>query len=61
MAGNTGNNFSTADDSETKLKASQIIVDESKRMIRQVNELLELSRMQAGQGKMAQELVDVPE
>lgn len=50
-----------ANDDETRQKASQIIVDESKRMIRQVNELLELSRMQAGQIKMAQELVDVKE
>lgn len=51
----------TAADDATRQKASQIIVDESKRMIRQVNELLELSRMQAGQIKMAQELVDIKE
>lgn len=51
----------TAGDNETRQKASQIIVDESKRMLRQVNELLELSRMQAGQVKMTQEPVDVKE
>jgi signal transduction histidine kinase len=51
----------TADDTETKTKATQIIVDESKRMIRQVNELLELSRMQAGQVKMVKEPVDIKE
>ncbi len=51
----------TADDHATRQKAAQIIVDESKRMIRQVNELLQLSRMQAGQVKMAQELVDMKE
>jgi two-component system, OmpR family, sensor kinase len=51
----------TANDEETRLKATRIIVDESKRMIRQVNELLELSRMQAGQVKMIKEPVDVKE
>jgi signal transduction histidine kinase len=51
----------TASDEATRQKAAHIIVDESKRMIRQVNELLELSRMQAGQVAMAQEPVNVPE
>jgi len=51
----------TADDSDSKLKAAQVISDESKRMIRQVDELLELSRMQSGQVQMAQELVDIKE
>jgi len=51
----------TADDSDSKLKAAQIIRDESKRMIRQVDELLELSRMQSGQVQMARELVDIKE
>ncbi len=51
----------TAGDNEAKLKANQIIVDESKRMVRQVNELLELSRMQAGQVKMAREPVNIKE
>jgi two-component system, OmpR family, sensor kinase len=49
----------TASDEETRQKAARIIEDESKRMIRQVNELLELSRMQAGQVKMAKEPVSI--
>lgn len=49
----------TASDEATRRKAAGIISDESKRMIRQVNELLELSRMQAGQVKMANEPVDL--
>ena len=51
----------TAGDDKAKLKAARVIDDESKRMIRQVDEILELSRMQSGQLKMAQELVDVKE
>ncbi len=51
----------TASDEATRQKAARIIEDESKRMIRQVNELLELSRMQAGQVKMAKEDVDIKE
>ncbi len=51
----------TAGDEETKLKAARIIEDESRRMIRQVNELLDLSRMQAGQVKMRKEPVDIKE
>lgn len=51
----------TADDEESRRKAAQVIEDESKRMIRQVEELLELSRMQSGQLQMAGELVDVKE
>jgi signal transduction histidine kinase len=51
----------TAADEETRKKAAGIIVDESKRMIRQVNELLELSRMQAGQIKLSQEDVNLRE
>jgi len=51
----------TASDSDARLKAAHIIEDESKRMIRQVNELLELSRMQSGQMQMARELVDIKE
>lgn len=49
----------TASDEATRQKAAGIIADESKRMIRQVNELLELSRMQSGQVKMAREQVDL--
>jgi len=51
----------TAGDNDTRLKAAQVINDESKRMMRQVDELLELARMQSGQIKMARELVDVKE
>ncbi|MEE8419235.1 MAG: HAMP domain-containing sensor histidine kinase [Dehalococcoidales bacterium] len=51
----------TADNEESRQKAAQVIEDESKRMIRQVEELLELSRMQSGQLQMAGELVDVKE
>lgn len=41
----------TAGDDATKLKAAQIISDESKRLKHQVDELLELSRMQSNQAK----------
>ncbi len=51
----------TAGDKKTREKATRIIVDESKRMIRQVNELLELSRLQAGQVQMITKPVDVKE
>ena len=49
----------TAKDSDAKLRAAEVIEDEAKRMIRQVNELLELARMQSGQLKIAQEAVDI--
>jgi len=49
----------TAGDSDTRSRAAQVIEDESKRMIRQVDELLELSRMQSGQIQMAREPVDM--
>ncbi len=49
----------TAEDEATRLRAAQVIEDEAKKMIRQVNELLELSRMQSGQVEMAREPVDV--
>jgi signal transduction histidine kinase len=51
----------TASDAPTREKATRIIVEESNRMIRQVNELLELSRMQAGQVKIARVPVDIRE
>lgn len=51
----------TAQDSEAREKAAGVIEDESKRMIKQVNELLELSRMQSGQLEISRELVDVKE
>ncbi len=49
----------TAADEETRQKAARIIDEESRRMIRQVNELLELSRMQAGQIKLTKAPVSV--
>ena len=51
----------TAGDKNTRLKASRIIQDESKKMMRQVDELLELSRMQSGQLRLAKEPVDLEE
>ena len=50
----------TADDPTARLRAAQIIKDESRRIIGQVDELLELSRMQSGQIQMARKPVDVP-
>jgi two-component system OmpR family sensor kinase len=49
----------TANDEETRTKAANIINTESKRMKRQVDELLDLSRMQSGQFKMTQETVNI--
>ena len=49
----------TAGDSEAKSKAAHIIEDESKRMIRLVDELLELSRIESGQIRMLHEPVDI--
>jgi two-component system, OmpR family, sensor kinase len=49
----------TASNDETRNKAMTIISEESKRMIRQVNELLELSRIQAGQVKLSHEPVNI--
>ena len=49
----------TASDDDTRLRAAQVIEDESKRMIHQVDELLELSRMQSGQIQMARESIDL--
>ena len=43
----------TADDEETRIKAAGIIASEARRLKRQVDELLELSRMQSGQSQMA--------
>jgi len=51
----------TAGDKSTKLKAATIINEESNLMRRQVDELLELARMQAGHLKLAQETVDISE
>ncbi|MFC1944451.1 sensor histidine kinase [Chloroflexota bacterium] len=51
----------TADDDVSRERAASIISDESKRMKRQVDELLELARMQAGQLKMEHEKINVNE
>ena len=48
----------TAKDSQAQSRAAEIIGDESKRMIRQVDELLELSRIQSGQMQLLREPVD---
>ena len=45
----------TASDEATKLKAAQIIDEESRRLRHQVDELLELSRMQSNQAKFQRE------
>lgn len=51
----------TARSRDAKLRAAQVIEEESQRMMRQVNELLELSRMQAGQIEMVRNPVDINE
>ncbi len=51
----------TAAGKDTRIKAAQVIEDESKRMIRQVDELLELSRIQSGQIQLARETVNIKE
>jgi signal transduction histidine kinase len=51
----------TAGDDTARQRAASIISDESQRMKRQVDELLELARMQAGQLKIERELVNLNE
>lgn len=51
----------TAKDSEAQSRAAQIIQDESMRMIRLVDDLLDLSRIESRQIQMSQEPVDVAE
>jgi two-component system OmpR family sensor kinase len=51
----------TAGDKQTMARAANIINVESKRMRRQVDELLDLSRMQSGQFKMTHETVNISE
>ncbi|OGO41843.1 MAG: hypothetical protein A2137_07205 [Chloroflexi bacterium RBG_16_58_8] len=51
----------TAADEVARQRAATIISDESQRMKRQVDELLELARMQAGQLKMEHEQVNLNE
>jgi len=51
----------TASDEETKLKAATIINEEANRLKRQVDELLELSRMQSNQIRIGNETVNIKE
>ena len=51
----------TAKGEEAQLKAATVIEDESKRMMRLVEELLEFSRLESGQITMVKEPVDVKE
>jgi signal transduction histidine kinase len=51
----------TAHSREAKLRAAQVIEEESQRMMLQVNGLLELSRMQAGQIEIVRNPVDINE
>jgi signal transduction histidine kinase len=51
----------TAADDATKLKAAQIIDEESRRLRHQVDELLELSRMQSNQINFRKERVNISE
>jgi signal transduction histidine kinase len=49
----------TAKNKAAQLKAARVIEDESKRMMRLVEELLEFSRLESGQVKMVKESVDL--
>lgn len=51
----------TAEDEPTRTKAAGVINSESKRMRRQVDELLDLSRMQSGQFNITRETVNISE
>lgn len=51
----------TAKDKEAQLKAAGVIEDESKRMMRLVEELLEFSRLESGQITMVREPLDLKE
>jgi signal transduction histidine kinase len=51
----------TAKGKDAQLKAATVIEDESKRMMRLVEELLEFSRLESGQITMVKEPVDVKE
>jgi signal transduction histidine kinase len=51
----------TAKGKEAQLKAATVIEDESKRMMRLVEELLEFSRLESGQVTMVKESVDLKE
>jgi len=51
----------TTGDRNAQVKAAGIIEDESKRMLRLVNDLLELSRLESGQADMVMEPLDLKE
>ena len=51
----------TADTDESRARAAGIIDSEARRLKRQVDELLELSRMQSGQAKIEHEPMDIAE
>ena len=51
----------TAENERSRQRSAQIIEDESKRVIRLVNELLELSKIESGQIEMQREIVSVAE
>jgi signal transduction histidine kinase len=51
----------TADTEEARRKAAGIIDSEARRLKRQVDELLELSRMQSGQARIERDPVDIAE
>jgi signal transduction histidine kinase len=51
----------TVKDEESQNKAASIIEDEAKRMIRLVDDLLELSKLESGQITMVREAVDIKE
>ncbi len=51
----------TAEDESTRRRAAQIIADESRRVAAQVDELLDLSRVQSGQVAMLREVLPVSE
>ncbi len=51
----------TAKDKHAQLKAASVIEDESKRMMRLVDDLLELSKLESGQVSMVKEPVDIKE
>ena len=51
----------TASDQASKTKSANIINEEAGRMRRQVDELLELARMQAGQLRLIKETIDINE
>jgi signal transduction histidine kinase len=51
----------TAKDRKARENAAEIIIDESQRMLKQVNGLLELSRLQTGEKEINKERIDLAE